>query len=202
MEMKWTQDVNLRNVQEQMEDNLQHARRVAHRATLAYVGLWGMAYDVAKSGYEQGVILVEKAEHRGETIEHEFSDCMVRTSDEARKLRTKVEETVDNTAKDLAENRRSLEQEVEKILSRVRVPGVNIRVETEVIDVRAGNGSKLPEPFEGYDEMAAKEIVDQLGGMDEAALKTTRAYEAAHKNRVTILREIDERLTAMEPVAA
>ena len=91
------------------------------------------------------------------------------------------------------------EQELEKILSRV---GLNRgEVTATVIEVKR-ELEDLVAPFEGYEELTAKELVERLGEMDEAELRAVRAFEAGTKNRVTVLREIDERLDEMEAVSA
>lgn len=49
-------------------------------------------------------------------------------------------------------------------------------------------------PIPSYDAKNAEEITRSLDGLDEMQLRTVRAYEVNHKNRVTILRAIDEKL--------
>jgi hypothetical protein len=44
-------------------------------------------------------------------------------------------------------------------------------------------------PWEGYDAMTAREVLDRLVGADEATLAVVRLYESASRNRATILRE-------------
>lgn len=46
-------------------------------------------------------------------------------------------------------------------------------------------------PIQGYDEKSAPEIIQALKGLNPKDLEAVRAYEAAHKNRKTILKEID-----------
>ena len=41
--------INLRNVQEQFGENSEQVRKVAHKAALAYAGLWAMAYERGES---------------------------------------------------------------------------------------------------------------------------------------------------------
>ena len=57
-------------------------------------------------------------------------------------------------------------------------------------------------PFKGYDDMTAKELTAKLDGVSKKMLKTARAYEAGTKNRVTVLRHIDELLAEGEKAAA
>ncbi|MCC9076497.1 hypothetical protein FKZ61_010290 [Litorilinea aerophila] len=49
-------------------------------------------------------------------------------------------------------------------------------------------------PFPDYDDLTAPEILQRLDALDADGLARLRRYEAAHKQRVTILRAVDERL--------
>ncbi len=55
----------------------------------------------------------------------------------------------------------------------------------------------MPLPIEGYDEMNAQEVDGALAGLSGAELGAVRAYELANKNRVTVLRALDDRLAAL-----
>jgi hypothetical protein len=46
-------------------------------------------------------------------------------------------------------------------------------------------------PWDGYDAMTAREVLDRLVGADEATLAVVRMYESASRNRATILRETE-----------
>ncbi|MCO4772499.1 MAG: hypothetical protein KDA24_20870 [Deltaproteobacteria bacterium] len=67
-----------------------------------------------------------------------------------------------------------------------------------IVTLRASDASMLA--VEGYDDLSVKKVIAALdaGTFDEAALQTLRAYEVAHKNRVTLLRELDARLAPPE----
>jgi ElaB/YqjD/DUF883 family membrane-anchored ribosome-binding protein len=61
-----------------------------------------------------------------------------------------------------------------------------------LVALRAGHHATLPVPgFEAMSVAAAKTAIETL---DVPALRTLHAYEAKHKNRVTLLREIDRRV--------
>lgn len=45
-------------------------------------------------------------------------------------------------------------------------------------------------PLEGYDTLAASQVVARLDGLDAAGLEAVRAYEQAHRNRKTILGKV------------
>jgi len=61
----------------------------------------------------------------------------------------------------------------------------------ELEDARTG----LQRPaIENYDELNVKKVNAQLDGLSTYELEKLRAYEAANKNRVTVLREVDRLL--------
>lgn len=45
-------------------------------------------------------------------------------------------------------------------------------------------------PIDGYDTLAASQVVARLDGLDGSALEAVRAYEAAHRNRKTVLGKV------------
>jgi hypothetical protein len=49
-------------------------------------------------------------------------------------------------------------------------------------------------PFEGYDDLAATEVIARLEGLKAEALRSVRAYEQAHRNRRTVLGRIAQLL--------
>lgn len=51
------------------------------------------------------------------------------------------------------------------------------------------------EPWPGYDEMTADEIVERLRDADDALVAKVRDYERAHKDRTTVMRAVERELT-------
>jgi hypothetical protein len=49
-------------------------------------------------------------------------------------------------------------------------------------------------PFEGYDDLAATEVISRLERLGAEALRSVRAYEQAHRNRRTILGRVAQLL--------
>lgn len=60
----------------------------------------------------------------------------------------------------------------------------------------AGAQVTVGEPWKGYGSLTAKEVNDRLAAATPESLAIARLYEAANRNRVTVLREIDRRLAA------
>ena len=55
---------------------------------------------------------------------------------------------------------------------------------------------RLVMPIAGYDELNVKAIVSEVGRLSEAQCQVVREHEVGHKNRKTVLKAIDARLTA------
>ncbi|RMF18349.1 MAG: hypothetical protein D6761_02865 [Candidatus Dadabacteria bacterium] len=51
-------------------------------------------------------------------------------------------------------------------------------------------------PIKDYDKLNAQNAIKALSGLSREQLEAVRAYEAAHKNRKTVLAAIDEQLSA------
>ena len=45
-------------------------------------------------------------------------------------------------------------------------------------------------PIEGYDDLAARQVVDRLAALDAADLARIEIYEREHRNRSTVLGKI------------
>jgi hypothetical protein len=73
-------------------------------------------------------------------------------------------------------------------------------VVAESADTGAADGAgaqiRIDEPWEGYSRLTAKDVTAQLATADAATLAVVRLYEAANRNRRTVLAAIDRRLAA------
>ena len=69
-------------------------------------------------------------------------------------------------------------------------------LEELLVSVRAGQSVTLP--IDGFDELSIKKIRPFIEDMDALNLRAIRAYETCNKNRVTLLREIDNRLEEID----
>lgn len=58
-----------------------------------------------------------------------------------------------------------------------------------------GNGKAKPFPIRNYESLTAKDVVARLDGLREADLKAVRAYERRHKQRQTVLKATEQRLS-------
>ena len=187
MSDKVTMNIDLRNVQEQVEDSVKQAQTFSRKGVLAYAGMWGLAYDKAQEFWAEGGKLIEKAEKRGEELETGWMNQFnkVQEKPEVKRVVDYVEDQVDHVGK----NAKSVVAEVEKFLGQFQ-PGTNVQsaVKDVAIEVQAAIAEAV---VEGYDEMPAKDVIAMLPSFSKEMLLKVREYEIANKNRVTVLREID-----------
>lgn len=55
-----------------------------------------------------------------------------------------------------------------------------------------GRNGRLP--IDDYDELSVREVTERLEGLSEQEIRIIRSYEQRHKNRGTLLQQIDRRL--------
>lgn len=189
--------VDLREMQEKVEDKAKMVQTYGRKAERIYLGLFGLAYDYSMD-------FLEKAEKRGVKVEKELNkrvaEMRKEATDEVRSLRKRVESRVESVKDEVTTRGEAMEKEVQKALEKVKPNGVNgkgvevdqIKIEVEMADAQ---------PIAGYDEMNVDEVVERLGLLDMAKLAEVRAYEVVHKNRVTVLREIDTEMEARAQAA-
>ena len=187
MSEKTAMTVDLRNVQETVEDSVKDAKDFGRKAVLATIGMWGLAYDKAHEMWKYGGEVVDKAEKRGEEIEmgwnKQFNELQQKP--EVKKVVDYGKDSVDVVSK----NAKSVVVEVEKFLGQFQG-----KAEEVAKDVTITIESAMEAVMPGYDEMSAKDIVGKLPAMPKEVLVEVREYEVKNKNRVTVLREIDAML--------
>lgn len=213
MEVKLdVRNIDLRNAQEMVEDNVKQMQKTGRKVALAYAGLLGMAYDEAKAILERGRKMVNEAEDRGEKLEA----AAVR---QAKSVRRGVEKRVKSAEKEVekvqkrftkslrrseAKAENEIDVQVERVLERLGIPSrdriVKLSAEIEALSrkidqaVVQAEAEVVGEPLPGYDTLTAREIVDRMAEMDSAQLTQLKAYELTHDKRVTVTREADRLL--------
>jgi hypothetical protein len=198
MSEKSAMNVDLRDVQEKVEDGVQSAKNMSRKVVLASIGVWGLAYDKAQEMWDASMSLVDKAEKRGEEIEQDLGKRFNKMQEQVQEQPQvkKVVDVVDNSYDHVSKNAKSVVAEVEKFLGQFQAKAEETAKDV-AIEVEKAMDAVLP----GYDEMAAKDIVGKLPGMPKEALIEIREYEVKGKNRVTVLREIDVLLETPDTVA-
>ena len=59
---------------------------------------------------------------------------------------------------------------------------------------RRGQNPDRNLPIEGYEHMTVNQVVHHLNGLSRKQIQEIKRYEAKHKNRKTLLEQIDRRL--------
>jgi phosphosulfolactate synthase (CoM biosynthesis protein A) len=198
MSEKSAMNVDLRDVQEKVEDGMQSAKNTGRKVVLASVGVWGLAYDKAQELWGAGMSMVDKAEKRGEVIEQEFGKRFNKMQEQVQEQPQvkKVVDVVEDGYDAVSKNAKTVVAEVEKFLGQFQ-PKAEEAMKDVAIEVENLMEAVIP----GYDEMAAKDVVAKLPGMPKEKLIEIREYEIKGKNRVTVLREIDVLLETPDTVA-
>lgn len=223
MEVKLdVRNIDLRNAQEAVEDNVKFAQKTSRKVIRAYAGLLGMAYDEARAILKQGRKLVDEAESRGEEMEaatlrqvkNVRKDVEKQVKKQVKMAEKEVEKVQKRVVKQVrrsetkAEN--SIDAQVERVLERMGIPSreriVKLSAEIEalsrkidqevvqIVEVPAAVVETQVAPLPSYDTMTAREIVALLDELTPNQMAEVKAYEMAHDNRVTVTREIDRRL--------
>jgi poly(hydroxyalkanoate) granule-associated protein len=213
-------NIDLRDAQEKVDNNLRRIRNVSRKAMLAYAGLWGMAYDKTVELLEQGKTTLDQAEERGEKLETTANQRMQEVRKEAETRLRDVEVRVENMqGKVKSRIQRTegkveydLEVQVQQMIERLGIPSrerINkLSAEIEALSRKIDEQlAKEPEvvvervvvapPVAGYDTMTAKEIIAILDRLTINEWIEIKHYEETRENRVTVLREVNRRIEAM-----
>lgn len=216
-------DLDLRNVQEQVEDNIKRLQQLNRRGVLAYIGLWSMLYDQAKALVEGSAAWLEQVEQRGMKVEEAINDQLLTLDNQAARevkkwrewLQTEPQTLKHERADAMTNAETEIEQRIEQILTRLGIPHRDRleRLSREIDELSRKLDAQLqqqtqatqsaepdveapeaPLPLADYDKLNAKTVISQLRALNVAQLQAVRAYESNHAARTTVLREIDQQL--------
>lgn len=110
-----TANLNMRNVQETVEDTSKKAMDLGRKAYLTYLGVWGMGYDGVKNVYKEPMGWINKAEKRGKVVEKNIAKIFEAYQKDFPGEVTKLAESVQHTATDLAKSAGSKAEEWAKV---------------------------------------------------------------------------------------
>lgn len=187
-------------VESSLSGQINQLKSVGRTAVLAYLGMWGLAYDGAQELLTQSQRFVKRAERRGGIIEDKAVTRARRTVKRARyKVQDQVKEMeaaverlplVPQTEAAVKSAKTKLETLSKNLVERVE----SMKPETVMVETPA---EAVPEPLPGYDTMTAKVIIKELQSLPVSKVMEVREYEMTHENRVTVLREADALIQAM-----
>lgn len=215
-------NVDLRDAQEKVDNNLRQIRKAGRKAVLAYAGLWGMAYDEALTLLNRSKHVLDQAEDRGEKLEAEANrrteEVRMQAEEQLKAIESRFDKVRNRFARQADEMEESveadLENQVERVLERLGIPSrerisklsVEIEALSKKIDAQLAakqevsvqvEGEVMVVPIAGYNEMTAREITTMLGSFGVSELMAIKSYEVSNQGRVTILREVERLLEGM-----
>ncbi|HAJ37257.1 MAG TPA: hypothetical protein DCL15_16425 [Chloroflexi bacterium] len=153
------QDVDNRQAQHRADAQPTLWKSGGRRLMLAYVGLWGCAYDRASGVYRSGMKLWEDAIARGEMMEQALRQRLAqverRTTKQFGGLQNRFGDNVEQVTRTVADASENLEVELEKQIERVLVNlGIPTRERLERLNQEIDRlNAKLDE------ELARQEVV-------------------------------------------
>ncbi len=205
----------LDNTKKMTETAYTDVKNGGHKVVLVGLGTMGMAQDTLQDLYKRTSSWYEKSYERGAEIEKRFRHDADELWTEGRKrfetvegdLETQVKKVVDRLKVPTQDELKGLTQNLDDIEGRIEgfVRNILKMEPKKVTDIAEAVETKVQEtveaivqlPFDGYSELTAKEINQRMGDMTLSEMRKVLDYEAAHENRVTIVREINRRLEAM-----
>lgn len=189
--MKQAQRMNA-DVRTGIAQSIHQVRTLTHRTVLASLGLGGLAYDGARRRATDSWEFLDRAEQRGEEIEH---NVVTSVSGRVHQLETQASAEL-----------RKLHIPVPSAPAVPTVPGkqvINKPLDWTVrrISLRRQENGLSQWPIDGYDALSAQQIVGMTKSLSADSLGKVRAYEASNKARVTVLRTVDMELQKQLAVA-
>jgi poly(hydroxyalkanoate) granule-associated protein len=153
------QGVELEEARRQANAQMAAVSANGRRLALAYVGLWGCAYDRAAGAYRDGVKLWEDAIQRGQKMEKTLQERVGQLERRAAKqfngLQNRVGDNVEQVTRTVSDTGESFEVQLEKQVERVLVNlGIPTRERLERLNQEIDRlNAKLDE------ELARQEVV-------------------------------------------
>jgi poly(hydroxyalkanoate) granule-associated protein len=114
-----TKQPGLAAVQQRVADGVKGVQGSGRKLLLAYVGLWGVAYDSVAGIFQSGIKLLDTAEDRGARMSSAFSERFLRIERQVGENIEQVKLTVYETR---GETQEDLERSVEMMLASLGVP--------------------------------------------------------------------------------
>ena len=158
-------------------------------------GAFHTTRDEAEHAMERGEDLFEKLVERGQEIEEQ----------QIGRLSGWWKEWEQRSRNQIHVAEEQLEAQVQSVLRTLHIPSSDDikRLDAEIdriakkLDVQLTERELAALPIASYKGMNVKEVLAQLDMLTEDELLAVQQFEMAHHNRKTILREIDQRLEAL-----
>ncbi len=183
--------------EQQARAHKQHElQRLARKGVRTYLGLWGLAFDQVTNNAiniaQQGLALSQSAEERGEEVEQAVRAQLGELEQQAITGLVWLRERIDEQ---LAGSRQpAIVQPTPRpvVPTSAQVPSPPSSTGLLVLDTAEVRQLLTPLPLANYDQLMAKQVIDQLIGLTVDELKAVQAYEQNQAGRITVLRAIDQ----------
>lgn len=161
-------NINMRGVQEGVEDSVKRAREIGRKTMLATLGVAGLSFDLGRSIVKDSGSWLGKAEVRGEKVEKEILKVVKAYRKdfpgEVKKLAQNIEEGVNAAAKEVNEQTGRLTTYVQK-----NVKSGADSVSEAVVDIKVSAEKQTKKAAE-----AVEEAVDSVKQNGAAAVKSAK----------------------------
>lgn len=200
-------------MKESLKDGLKGAREQGVKSRRQSVGLAAMAYDEMKEAWADRERILNEAEERGAEVEEDLGDFMKDFDEQVNAMMSELREQgpsmlsgLVNSFANKSENEtvKSAAGIFEKFATRFqekanKYAGTPAEKSQDIpissppkaaSNMAASNvaAETTSAPWAAYNDMTAKDIADKVSSMSAAKKAAVRAYEAANKNRVTVMR--------------
>lgn len=179
-------------------DKRHELRRLARKGVRTYLGLWGLAFDRITSNAiniaQQGIAFSQSAEERGEEVEQAMRAQLGGLEQQAITGLVWLRERIDEQ---LASNRQpAIDQPtpIPIVPTSTQPTSPTLATGRLVSDAAEVRQLMTPLPLANYDQLMAKQVIDQLVGLTVDELKAIQTYEQNQARRITVLRAIDQTL--------
>lgn len=196
-------------MKENVAERIKAAKERGVKSRRQSLGLAAMAYDQMKESWTERERILNEAEVRGVEVEEELVDVMQDFDEQVAAMMNELREQGPSVVSDLVNGfaRKSNNETVKSVASIFEKFATRFKektgkcadkstAESQEIQINAVSAAAAEPttvdatsaPWATYDDMTAKEIIAKVSGLSEAKKTAVRAYEAANKNRVTIMR--------------
>ncbi len=177
--------------QETVRSGLSGTVHFGQRIARTGIGFGALAYDQAANSLASGIEFVEKAEKKGEKLEHTLT---AQLGDRVHQLEEQAGVELRRVSTQLKANpavagSKKVNAQLDRVLA-VIMPKSGSDNGTS----NGANGQSM-DPT-AYDAMTVAELKGLLPGMSVEEMLQMRAYECEHKARVTLLQAIDVEIKA------
>lgn len=170
--------INMRGMQEGVEDGVKQASDMSRKAFLAALGVAGLGYDLGKSIFSDSSAWLEKAEKRGASVEKELRKVITAYQNdfpgEVMKLSQNVQTSVNDFAKSVTEQT----QRINDVVSRFAADASDT-IQEGVVDIQVSAQETVKAATDKVQEMADSVQKNGADAVKSVKIETPAAVQEA-----------------------